>query len=87
MLMVSPSALSTIIETQNRERDRDRDDQGAAPAAEEEQDHQRRSDSAAISASRTTPLIDAAHEHRLIGQRLDLQLRRQTGSDARQRRS
>ena len=32
---------------------------------------------AAITASRTTPLIDGAHEHRLVGQRLDLELRRQ----------
>ena len=41
MLIVSPSALSTMIERQDRQRNRDRDDHRAAPAAEEDQDHQR----------------------------------------------
>ena len=59
MLIVSPSALSTMIDDKDRQRDRDRDDQRAAPAAEEEQDHERRSGTRRSTASRTTPLIDA----------------------------
>ena len=40
---------------------------------------------AAMTASRTTPSIDGAHEDRLVGERLDLELRRQAGGDPRQR--
>ena len=39
---------------------------------------------AAMIASRITPLIAAAHEDRLVRERLDLQLRRQRGRHARQ---
>ena len=42
MLIVSPSALSTISETKNGERNGDGDDQRAAPAPQKQQDHQRR---------------------------------------------
>ena len=40
MLIVSPSALSTMSRRENRERNRDGDNQRAAPASEEEQNHE-----------------------------------------------
>jgi hypothetical protein len=85
MLIVSPSALSAMIELEDRERDRDRDDHRAAPAAEEHQDHQRgqrRGDDRLAEHA----LDRGADEHRLIGEQLDLQLGRQAGLDPRQRR-
>ena len=76
MLIVSPSALSTMIERQDRQRDRHRDDQRAAPAAEEQQDHQR--GQARGDQRLAHHAVDRRpHEHRLVGQRLDLELRRQ----------
>ena len=68
---------------QDRQRDRDRDDEGAAPTAEKEQDHQRGQ------AGGDDRLADHAEdrgldEDRLVGERLDLQLRRQGLRDARQ---
>ena len=82
MLIVSPSALSTMIEQ--------RIDSGidmAMISVLRQLPRKTRIISAvrqaAITASRRTPLDRRAHEHRLVGQRLDLELRRQRRLDAR----
>ena len=76
MLIVSPSALSTMIEA--------RIDSGIETAMISVLRQLPRNSriisavrQAAMTASRSTPSIDGAHEQRLIGERLDLQLRRQ----------
>ena len=76
MLIVSPSALSTMIEL--------RIESGIETAmitVLRQLPRKTRIISAvrqaAISASRSTPEIDACDEHRLVGERLDLELRRQ----------
>ena len=83
MLIVSPSALSTMIDV--------RIDSGIETAMISVLRQLPRNSriisavrQAAISASRTTPSIARAHEQRLIGERLDLELRRQAGRDLRQ---
>ena len=82
MLIVSPSALSTMSD--------ERIDSGIETAMMSVLRQLPRKTriisavrQAAMSASRTTPLIAAAHEHRLIGQRGDLERRRQLRLDHR----
>ena len=74
MLIVSPSALSTMIEV--------RIESGIETAMISVLRQLPRKSRiisavrhAAITASRTTPSIAAAHEHRLVGERLDLRAR------------
>ena len=62
---------------QDRQRNGDRDDDRAAPAAEEDQDHQPRSGTAAITASRITPAIAALTKIDWSASGCDPQLRRQ----------
>ena len=68
---------------ENRQRNRYRDDQGGAPGAEKQQDHQARQrcgdDAFADHAG-----YCRTHEQRLVGDRLDLQVFRNGGANARQ---
>ena len=77
MLIVSPSALSTMIEHRIDSGIETRDDQRAAPAAEEEQDHQRGQAGGDRCASFSTPLIAARTKTDWSASGLILQLGRQ----------
>ena len=71
---------------EDRQRDRDGDDERASPRAEEQQDHQRRQP------GRDRPFLEHAldgrpDEDRLIEEQVHLQLGRQLGLDAGQRRA
>src|SRR6266403_1710962 len=68
---------------QDRQGDRNRDDQGAAPTAQEQQDQQARQrsgDHGFANHAGNRP----AHEHRLVAERLDLQIGGQRCADLRQ---
>ena len=72
-----------MMERKNRKRNRNRDDHRAAPAPQENQNHQ--SGEAGGNQAFAQHAVDGgAHEQRLVGERLDLQFRRDLGLNSRQ---
>jgi len=86
MLMVSPSRLRVMNGRQDRERDGHRDDEGAPPASEEEQDHHG-GETGGDHRLPDHPANGRPHEDGLVGERLDLDLRRKGRHHAGQARA